>query len=157
MTSTNIYYVYAYIRKSNGTPYYIGKGTGKRAYNYHTKYVKVPPKEQIVFLETNLSEIGAFAIERRMINWWGKKCDNTGVLINKTDGGTGGSIKGIKKSKWKELSKQHHSKCMKITQNREDVKQKKSISSKNIENQIILYLKQKNLNKNTKLLVASLN
>jgi len=84
------YYVYAYIRKSDGTPYYIGKGKGNRAYSKRHK-VTVPPRDQIVFLETNLTNIGACALERRYIRWYGLKRYGTGILYNMTLGGEGNS------------------------------------------------------------------
>lgn len=91
-----IYYVYAYLRKSDNTPYYIGKGKGKRAHAKHC--VSVPTeKSQIVFLETNLTNVGASALERRYIKWYGRKCNKIGILRNLTeggDGGNGGAVKG---------------------------------------------------------------
>lgn len=106
---TNSYYVYAYIRL-DGTPYYIGKGKDKRAYSKrHSVWVPTRESGQIVFLERNLTEVGAFAIERRLIRWWGKKHEG-GLLYNKADGGDGSPGYGVSRPHTEE-SKQKMSKA----------------------------------------------
>ena len=85
-----IYYVYAYINKKTGLPYYIGKGRDNRAFVPHGRIKTPKDKSKIIFLETNLSELGALALERRYIRWYGRKDLDLGCLQNRTDGGDGG-------------------------------------------------------------------
>lgn len=113
-STTNLpseHYVYAYLRP-DGSPYYIGKGTNKRAWQ-HGKNEILPHKDKsnIVILEHNLTEIGALALERRMVNWYGRKDLGTGILRNKTDGGDGatGIIPWNKGSYWTQEQKDNHS------------------------------------------------
>ena len=90
---TQFYYTYAYLREDR-TPYYIGKGRGRRIHS--TKRIVKPPKDKsrIIFLKENLTEEEAFKHEKYMIAVFGRKDNGTGILRNLTDGGEGASNQG---------------------------------------------------------------
>jgi hypothetical protein len=132
MSSNNTYYVYAYLRNKDsktakaGTPYYIGKGSGRRAWVTHKHKTPVPKdKTFIVLLEQNLTEVGALALERRMIAWHGRKDLGTGILLNRTDGGDGCS--GVIMS---ELTKEKRNAAQRGKKLSEEHKRKISVGSK---------------------------
>ena len=86
----NDYYTYAYLREDK-TPYYIGKGRGKRAYDKRRAIKPPTDKSRILFLKKNLTEAEAFKHEVYMIFVLGRKDLGTGILRNRTKGGDGAS------------------------------------------------------------------
>ena len=106
MINPNRFYTYAYLREDR-TPYYIGKGTGKRIYNRTKGDIKPPrDKSRIIFLKQNLTEEEAFKHEKYMIAVFGRKDLGTGILHNRTNGGEGSSGH-LSFRKGKSLSEDH--------------------------------------------------
>jgi len=82
----SIYYIYSYVRQ-DGTPYYIGKGKGNRAYKRRNSCPVPTDKSRIVFLAENLEEEAALEMEKWLIASYGRKSDGTGILRNLSEGG----------------------------------------------------------------------
>ena len=93
----NIYYVYAYLRESDNTPYYIGKGKGNRGYDKNHSVTVPKDRSKIVFIAEQLSNYEACLLEQETIKRYGRKDIGTGILHNRTNGGEGAS--GSKHSK----------------------------------------------------------
>jgi len=87
----NDFYTYAYLREDR-TPYYIGRGRKRRAYEVHRngkRRITPPPLDRILMLKQNLSYENSVRHEIYMIHLLGRKDLGTGVLWNFTDGGDG--------------------------------------------------------------------
>jgi hypothetical protein len=72
------FYVYQYLTE-DGTPYYIGKGTGNRMNVKHL--VELPPIERRVVVKDGLTNDEAKAFEKELITKYGRKVDG-GILDN---------------------------------------------------------------------------
>ena len=80
-----MFYTYLWLRE-DGTPYYVGKGKGNRAYVNHR--IGKAPLGRIVIYPAE-SEVDAFETEVALIWYYGRKDLGTGCLRNLTDGGDG--------------------------------------------------------------------
>lgn len=87
------FYSYLWLRE-DGTPYYAGKGYGRRAFRSHwrSNHVFYPPKDKSrILIFPMLNEAEAFESEVALIDLFGRKDLGTGCLRNFTDGGDGAS------------------------------------------------------------------
>ena len=115
----NIYYVYQYLR-TDGTPYYIGKGCNRRAWVNQRSVPKPTDETLIQIIKDNLSEDEAYLLETQLISQYGRKNNNTGILRNLTDGGRGG-VNVVNKIAWnknKQQTEEHNKKISNALKNR---------------------------------------
>ena len=120
------YYVYMYLRE-DGTPYYIGKGTCRRAWKVAGRAVSRPEDEsRIVIHADNLTEDQALSLEMELIAEYGRKDNGTGILRNLTDGGDGISGHSHSEETKQKMSISHTGKA-----HSEETKQKMSLAHKN--------------------------
>jgi hypothetical protein len=83
MDAAKTFYTYLWLRE-DGTPYYVGKGHGKRAIR------KGSPKNlDCIIIQEHESESAALFAEKFLIALYGRKDLGTGILRNRTDGGEG--------------------------------------------------------------------
>lgn len=84
------FYSYLYLREDE-TPYYAGKGTGKRAFKRRGFDVRPPKDKSRVIIFPMLNETEALESEIALIEFFGRKDLGTGCLYNRTNGGDGAS------------------------------------------------------------------
>jgi len=109
-----MWYVYMYLRE-NRTPYYVGKGSGRRCYKKHIRGGAnlTPPKERIVIIKYFDTEEESYFFEDWLIQLYGRKNEG-GILINMREGGgTNGNIlteedRELKKIKQREYQRKYY-------------------------------------------------
>ena len=80
------YYVYLWLRE-DGTPYYVGKGRGRRGFLHSQHVVHRPVDNSRISILPMPDEDIALAYECYLIDFWGRKDLATGCLYNHTHGG----------------------------------------------------------------------
>ena len=111
----NIFCVYEHWRTDNNSPFYVGKGTEKRAKLFsrkdnvhHSRIVKKVEasgfRVEVRIIRCGLPELEAFALEKERIAFW----RNAGIeIINRTDGGEGVSGSKVSAETREKLRKAH--------------------------------------------------
>lgn len=104
-----MYYIYLHVKKTNGEPFYVGKGkcntirykSNHARNNFWCNIVEKHDFDYII-LETNLSHDDACAMEIYWISRIGRRDLNNGLLCNLTDGGEGtaGRVVPIENRNW---------------------------------------------------------
>ena len=87
-------YVYVHRKKTNGCIFYVGKATGTRGWQTtgrNSIWHRIAEKHGVIseIVLDNMDEGSAFTLEKDLIAYYGKLCDQTGILSNITDGGEG--------------------------------------------------------------------
>ena len=82
------FYTYLWLRE-DGTPYYVGKGFGDRAFIRDNHRIPRPKNKSRILVQDFPSEQDAFAAEKFLINYYGRVDLGTGCLRNLTEGGEG--------------------------------------------------------------------
>jgi len=85
------FYAYMWMRE-DGTPYYVGKGQGKRAFQSDKHTVRRPKDRSHILVFERSSEQEAFETEKELIANWGRKDLGIGCLWNLTVGGEGAAL-----------------------------------------------------------------
>ena len=76
------------MREDMASPYYVGKGHSYRCYDKRKGSQPPNDRNRIRKVAEGLTEADAFALERLLIQFYGRKSDG-GILINITEGGEG--------------------------------------------------------------------
>ncbi len=75
-----MYYVYAWLREDRQSPFYLGKGTGRRAWRSQS-----PGGDRVQLIKVNLTQQEALDLEKTLIKFYGRQIDG-GILENVTNG-----------------------------------------------------------------------
>ncbi len=87
------YYTYLWLRE-DGTPYYVGKGCGPRAFRKTGHSHARPTDKSLILVQEFPDENSALEAEKFLISYYGRKDLGTGCLRNLTDGGENPPLRG---------------------------------------------------------------
>jgi hypothetical protein len=96
------HYVYQYVDPNSGLPFYVGKGSGRRCFKHlweaqnnlcKNKYLQnvilQVGKPKIEIVQTFETAEDAYALERQLVERYGRRINGTGILTNIDVGGRG--------------------------------------------------------------------